>query len=124
LDTASLGASEKDFWSPSVAPRFGDEDRPSIDQSHRLLTCKNVAELLQVSERTVRRLVERGELAEVRIGPTIQRFYPSDVEAFIAANRKLERAERPVLGLASKTGVRQRPGERLRYAERMRDMRP
>jgi excisionase family DNA binding protein len=124
LDTASLGASEKDFWSPSVAPRFGDEDRPSIDQSYRLLTCKNVAELLQVSERTVRRLVERGELAEVRLGPTIQRFYPSDVEAFIAVNRKPERAEQPVLGLASKTGVRQRPDERPRYAERMREMRP
>ena len=109
---------------PKGPLRGGDEDRPSIDQLHRLLTCKNVAELLQVSERTVRRLVERGELAEVRIGPTIQRFAPSDVEAFIAANRERKRAEQPVLGPARKTGFRQRSDEPPRYAERMRAVRP
>jgi excisionase family DNA binding protein len=124
LDTASLGASEKDLWSSSVTPRLGDGGRPSTGKSHRLLTCRDVAELLQVSERTVRRLVERGELAEVRIAPTIQRFDPSDLDTFIAANRARKRIERPVLRPAWGTGASHRSHERPRYADRMREVRP
>ena len=49
-----------------------------------LLTRDRVAELLGCSQRTVARLVERGELSTVRIGRLV-RFRPVDVDALIDA---------------------------------------
>lgn len=51
----------------------------------RLCTIKEVAARLQVSSRTVRRLIDRGELSRIQIGRGI-RIHPSDVK----------RLERPV----------------------------
>jgi excisionase family DNA binding protein len=48
--------------------------------SSRLLTIKDVAELLQVSTRTVQRLIDRGELAAVRIGRSV-RIRPEAVQS-------------------------------------------
>jgi excisionase family DNA binding protein len=47
-----------------------------------LLRIDQVAERLAISKMTVRRLVERGELRQVRIGGSI-RFRPQDVRALI-----------------------------------------
>jgi len=51
-----------------------------------LLTLAQVAELFGVHNRTVHRLVERGELAAVRLGTTL-RFDPADVRALIEARK-------------------------------------
>ncbi len=51
----------------------------------RLLTTREVGELLSVSERTVRRLTHRG-LRSIRLGGVV-RFDPADVRRFLAARR-------------------------------------
>ncbi len=51
-------------------------------ESVPLLTKDQVADLLQVSRRTVERMEENGELQPVRIG-RIVRYRPEDIEAFI-----------------------------------------
>jgi len=45
---------------------------PNSLSSSSLLTIANVAALLQVSTKTVRRLIERGELDAIRIGRSIR----------------------------------------------------
>lgn len=50
-----------------------------------LLTIVEVAELLQVNERTVRRLVDRGDMpSPVKIGDT-SRWSPSELQKWIEA---------------------------------------
>lgn len=51
----------------------------------RLLTPKQVAQLLQVSVKTIRRQLDGGALAHVKVGEQI-RFRPEDVKAFIDTN--------------------------------------
>ena len=53
--------------------------------SEQLLTIQDVVKRLQVSESTVRRMIDRGELRAIRIGRQI-RIKPEDVESFIAEN--------------------------------------
>ena len=55
---------------------------PGEPLSHRLLTIQDVAEFLQVSTRTVRRLIDTGELAAVRIGRSV-RVRPEALQALI-----------------------------------------
>lgn len=52
-----------------------------------LLTPKEVAERLAVSETTVHRLVARGELPAIRVGRQ-WRFAPADVESYLARTRE------------------------------------
>jgi excisionase family DNA binding protein len=59
--------------------------RPRPDPSP-LLTFAAVAERLDVSTRTVRRLVDAKELAVIRIGRSV-RVDPRDLERFLAAAR-------------------------------------
>ncbi len=54
--------------------------------SGAFLTARQVAGVLQLSEMTVLRLVERGLLACYRIGRRI-RFQGADVDAFLARRR-------------------------------------
>jgi len=51
-----------------------------------LMTSEEVAELLHVDPVTIRRLVNKGELAAYRIGADY-RFAPSDVEAYLQRQR-------------------------------------
>ena len=51
----------------------------------QLLTLPQVADRLQVSMSTVRRLVAAGKLKVVRIGSRNQRVRPDDLRAYIAA---------------------------------------
>lgn len=58
------------------------------DYDKRLLIYDDVAELLRVSERTVRSMVRRGDLPCVRIGRGSVRFDPADIRAFIEKRRQ------------------------------------
>jgi excisionase family DNA binding protein len=49
----------------------------------KMLTLEQVAEQLQIDERTVRRHCTKGDLEFVKIGPKTLRFKPAWVEAFI-----------------------------------------
>lgn len=51
----------------------------------RLLTYADCADALALSERTVKRLVAKGELPAVRIGPGTSRVRVTDLDAFVAA---------------------------------------
>jgi excisionase family DNA binding protein len=53
----------------------------------RLRTIDEAAELLNVSPRTARRLVEAGALRAHRIGRRLVRISDEDIAAFLAANR-------------------------------------
>jgi excisionase family DNA binding protein len=100
------------------------EPRRPFEEPEHLLTRGQVAELLQVSERTVQRLVQRGELAEIRITQTVGRFALADVEAFLSAKREQRVRDRTVAETFRGLG-RSRPGrENGRFIERARAMRP
>jgi len=51
-----------------------------------LLNVFDVAAIMQVSEKTVRRLIDNGKLPCIRIGRTI-RFFRGDVFRFVEARR-------------------------------------
>src|SRR5687767_8542111 len=53
----------------------------------RLLSAKEVAGLLNVSQRMVQKIAHQGELAPVRIGDLL-RFRPVDVEDYIRQRRQ------------------------------------
>lgn len=59
-----------------------------------LLTTREVADALHVHPRTVQRLVERGELAVVRLGAAI-RFDPAELVRFIAERTRIARSPEP-----------------------------
>ncbi len=50
-----------------------------------LLTVKRVAELLTLSERTVRDLIDRGELAATRVGSRKWAVSEATLDAYVAA---------------------------------------
>ena len=52
---------------------------------HPLLTVPEVAELLRLSPRSIRRLIADGRLRVVRLGHAI-RIRPQDVEALVASS--------------------------------------
>ncbi len=56
--------------------------------NHRLLTVKEVAHLLNVSERTVRRLVTEGHLAAPRSVGGARRWFPGDVRVYLYRLRR------------------------------------
>lgn len=63
------------------------EDLPmSSSKPFRLLTISEAAEYLAISERSVKRLIARGDLPCIRVGSAL-RFAFADLEAFIARNR-------------------------------------
>jgi excisionase family DNA binding protein len=53
----------------------------------RLLTAKEVGELLQCSARTIARLTGTRQLARVRVGGQ-NRFLPADVDRYIESTRQ------------------------------------
>ena len=55
----------------------------------KLLTMKEVAELLQVSEKTVKRIMERGELAGAKVGRA-WRFTPADVKDYVERQKEMQ----------------------------------
>lgn len=63
-----------------------------MSEARKMLTLKQVAEQLLVSERTVWALVKRGELAVIRIGRQI-RVRPADLDAYLEQARVPSTAE-------------------------------
>lgn len=60
------------------------------EQTNRLLTYREVAEVLRVSRRTVQGLVSGGRLPSLRVGPRGVRVLESDLDAFIRDARARE----------------------------------
>lgn len=48
-----------------------------------LLSIKQASQIVGLSEKTVRRFIESGELPAHRVGPKAVRIYRSDLDAFI-----------------------------------------
>lgn len=65
----------------------GQQERRLVDPTE-LLTSAEAAQLLRVSERTVKRLLERGDLPFVRVGDRRRFIEASEVRAFIARNTR------------------------------------
>ena len=55
----------------------------------RAMTVRDAAERLAVDPKTVRRLVQRGELRAVRVGNRSLRILASDIDAMLAAKESL-----------------------------------
>jgi excisionase family DNA binding protein len=53
------------------------------------LTVDEVAQLLKLNPQTVRNMIDRGELAAVRVGARRVRIERSDLDAFLAQGRRL-----------------------------------
>ncbi len=60
---------------------------PSSRTATRLLTVAETAEFLRLSDKTVRRMITRGDLASHRIGRSL-RLYEHDLRAFISERRQ------------------------------------
>jgi excisionase family DNA binding protein len=77
--------------------------RRASSAQHRtpLLTPEQVAAVLGVSVRTVRRLAAEGRLRPVRIGYRTTRFRPEDVDALIAPTQS--KTPEGIEGLAERT---------------------
>lgn len=56
------------------------------EQERLLITAREAADLLSISERTLWQLTNDGRLPAVRFGRTV-RYDPADLRAFIAASR-------------------------------------
>ncbi len=56
-------------------------DRPQ----HTFLTVAEVAERLKLCEQTVRNMIDRGELAAIRVGPRRIRVREAELDRFLAA---------------------------------------
>ena len=54
--------------------------------SNDLLTVSQVAEYLQISEKTVRRLIANGEIKASKVGGRSWRIKKSDIEQYLNAN--------------------------------------
>lgn len=50
-----------------------------------LLTIRQAADLLSISERTMRRIIQRGEVPTVRMLGRVIRVRPADLDAFLSA---------------------------------------
>ena len=59
----------------------------STDLPHRLLTIKDVADILQVSDKTIRRWIDAGDLVAHRVGRQL-RVSQGDLETFIKLRRE------------------------------------
>ncbi len=74
---------------PSRSNEQGADERSAADSFERLLTYGEAAEVLGVTDRTVRSLVKTGALPAVRFGGSV-RIDPRDLRKFIE-NAKGER---------------------------------
>ena len=60
---------------------------PSPRSATRLLTVAETAEFLRLSDKTVRRMIARGDLVSHRIGSSL-RLYEHEVRAFVSERRQ------------------------------------
>lgn len=62
-------------------------------REHRLLSLPEAAERLGVSVHHLRRLIEAGEVAFVRLGARRILVEPAELEALVARNRRIRQAQ-------------------------------
>lgn len=61
---------------------------PLVERHMRLFTLQEVAETMRVSQRTVRRLIKRGDLAAYKVGDRGQlRVKERDIEGYLESQR-------------------------------------
>jgi excisionase family DNA binding protein len=82
--------------SPDHAPKHSaaPSEAQLVSPGVALLTTREVADALHVHPRTVQRLVERGELAAVRLGAAI-RFDPAELVRLIAERTRIAQPSGP-----------------------------
>jgi excisionase family DNA binding protein len=102
-----------------VAPSRPQSQASGATTARALLTTREAADLLNVHPRTVQRLVERGELAAVRVGTAV-RFDRTDLADLTA--RLKSRAAGPPVARAEVTPDRRRAAH-VSFAERLRSPR-
>lgn len=66
-----------------VASEGGSSSRGAVPTQQRLLTVREVADAMRVSNMTVYRLIQAGEILAVRVGRS-WRIWDGDVEAYLA----------------------------------------
>jgi excisionase family DNA binding protein len=93
-DATSLKAESSAPHHPSEQPAPAASEAQLASAGVALLTTREVADALHVHSRTVQRLVERGELAVVRLGASI-RFDPAELVRLIAERTRTARSPEP-----------------------------
>lgn len=83
----------------------------------QLLTEDQVAEYLVVSPRTVRRLVDQGELTYIKVGKG-RRIHPKDLERFVERQRSGGKASEPPQAAAAPRSRADDIVETLRHRRR------
>ena len=86
---------------------------------NRLLTVRQVAEGLEVSTSTVYALIERGEIAHVRVSNAI-RVAPTDLAAYLISGRRKGRPSPAPVGIPKAQPNRSRPARDAPVTERRR----
>ena len=112
-DAASLGAESSTPHHPPVQSERPTGAAELASAGVALLTTREVADALHVHPRTVQRLVERGELAVVRLGAAI-RFDPAELVRLIAERTRTARSPE-----AQPDTLRARPSG-VSFAKRLR----
>lgn len=71
-----------------------EESPPHTDKREEFLTARQLAELLQVSESTVRRLAREGRIPSIRLTTRLMRFHLSAVMAALDGTHTKTRTRR------------------------------
>lgn len=82
-----------------------------------LLTYDQAAEVLGVSPRTVRRMVDRGQLPVVNLSARCHRIDPDDIDRMIQANKQVRENECRTAGKTAPTGTSRTPTQAARELE-------
>jgi excisionase family DNA binding protein len=93
-DATSLEAERRAPHHPPARSAPAASEAQLASAGVALLTTREVADALHVHPRTVQRLVERGELAVVRLGAAI-RFDPAELVRLIAERTRTARPHEP-----------------------------
>ncbi len=67
----------------TVSPEGGSRSRGAVPTQQRLLTVREVADAMRVSNMTVYRLIKAGQLAGIRVGKNY-RIRESDVNRYLS----------------------------------------
>jgi excisionase family DNA binding protein len=113
-DAASLQSESRAPQEPPSPSAASASETQLVSGGVALLTTREVADALHVHPRTVQRLVERGELAVVRLGAAI-RFDPAELVRLIAERTRTARSPES----QPDTGRRPRPSG-VSFAKRLR----
>lgn len=70
---------------------MNDVTPPSTEKREEFLTARQLAQVLQVSETTVRRLAQNGRIPSVRITPHIIRFHLKAVRDALDGTKRARR---------------------------------